>query len=46
MINPESISSLKHTPSKRSKIIKFIMDLPVVGTSVYNMQMRRENIEY
>ena len=46
MINPESISNLKCTPSKRSRIIKFIMDLPIVGTAVYNMQMRRENIEY
>ena len=27
-------------------MINFIMDLTVIGTAVYNMQMRHENIEY
>jgi len=39
-------ADVKETFIKRSRIIKFIMDLPIVGTAVYNMQMRRENIEY
>ena len=46
LINPESISALHNVPSGRSKSIKFIMDLPIIGTAVYNMYMRRENLEY
>lgn len=46
LINPESITNLKNVPSKKSKIIKFIMDLPIIGTSVYNMHIGRENLEY
>ena len=46
MINPESISKLKHMPQKNSKITKTLMDLPIIGTTIYNIYMSRENIEY
>ncbi len=47
MINPESISSQECTPSKRSRIIKFIMDLPIVNYSCIQQHAdAAENIEY
>lgn len=46
LINPQNIQNLQNTPSRRSKIIKFIMDFPIIGTAVYNIYMRRENLEY
>ncbi len=46
LINPESISKLSRVPGRNGKIIKFLMDLPIIGTAVYNMITRKENIEY
>lgn len=46
MVNPERISSLKSVPRKNSKVIKFIMDLPIIGTAIYNMFVSRDNLEY
>lgn len=46
MVNPESISKLRQMPEKNSKITKTLMDLPIIGTTIYNIYMSRENIEY
>jgi len=46
LINPESLTSLSRIPGKHSKIRKFILDFPIIGTAVYHLLTRRENIEY
>jgi pimeloyl-ACP methyl ester carboxylesterase len=46
LVNPESPSKLSCIPGKNSKIRKFVVDLPIVGTSVYHMLTRKENVEY
>lgn len=46
LVNPETLTSLSRIPGKRSKIRKFILDLPVIGTAVYHLLTRRENVEY
>lgn len=36
LINPESLTELNKIPSKQSKLLKFIIDTPIVGTFVFN----------
>ena len=38
LINPPSLASLNRIPSKRSKLHKFILELPVFGTLIYNIR--------
>ncbi len=37
LINPQSLSRLNRIPSKRTKLLKLLIDTPVLGTFVYNM---------
>lgn len=46
MVNPEKISKLNGIPGKRSKMTKFLMDLPIIGTAIYNMIINRNSLEY
>ncbi|MCI7813336.1 MAG: alpha/beta fold hydrolase [Lachnospiraceae bacterium] len=46
IINPESISSLNMIPTKKSKIAKFILELPVVGSTVYHILTSKKKLEY
>lgn len=46
LVNPESLTSLSRVPGNHSKIRKLILDFPVIGTAVYHLLTRRENIEY
>ncbi len=36
-INPQSLFHLNQIPSKQTKILKFMMDTPILGTFIYNM---------
>ncbi len=44
-INPESIYNLNMIPSKHSKLLKFLIDSPVLGTFIYNLLTTKKNIE-
>lgn len=46
IINPESIARLNMIPTKKSKIAKFILELPIVGTTVYHILTRKKKLEY
>lgn len=45
LINPPALSSLNKAPNKKTKFYKFLLELPVFGTLVYNMITCRDNIE-
>ena len=45
LINPEDIDVLNQIPSRNSKIAKYLLELPLVGTLVYNMLTSKSNIE-
>lgn len=45
LINPPSLSSLNKAPCKKTKLLKFLLEIPVFGTLVYNMITARENVE-
>lgn len=36
-INPPSLYQLNQIPSKQTKILKFLMDTPILGTFIYNL---------
>lgn len=36
-INPQSLYQLNQIPSKQTKILKLMMDTPILGTFIYNM---------
>lgn len=45
LINPPSLSDLNKIPGKRSKLYKFLLELPVFGTLVYNMITCQSNVQ-
>jgi len=44
-INPTSLSVLNQVPSHNSKLAKFLFDIPVIGTLLFNICNNRTNIE-
>ena len=46
MINPHSLSFLKQVPDEKAKILRAIMSIPVLGTTVYNIFMNKRRLEY
>ena len=40
-INPQSLFQLNQIPSRQTKILKLLLDTPVLGTFLYNMQTGR-----
>lgn len=45
LINPPSLENLNKIPSKRSKFLKILLELPVFGTLIYNMKTCQSNIQ-
>lgn len=37
LVNPESLNSLAKIPSKQKNTLKFLIDLPIFGTLIYNI---------
>lgn len=46
LINPEDPAVLSLVPDKKSKAAKVLLELPLVGSLVYNIVYARPNIEY
>lgn len=46
MINPKTLTSLKMTPNDRSKILKNLFNLPVIGKTAYYIAVNKQNTEY
>lgn len=42
-INPQSINKLNQVPSKQTKLLKLLIDTPIIGTFLYNMLTRKES---
>lgn len=45
LINPENLSDLVKTPSKQKNALKFLIDLPIIGTLIYNIIYSPKGIE-
>lgn len=45
LINPPSLSCMAKIPNKKSKLYKFILEIPVFGTLIYNMKTCQSNIQ-
>lgn len=46
LVNPDSPNKLECIPDKRSKVLKWIMDCPILGTSIYYLLNAENQIEY
>lgn len=44
IISPVSLESLIKTPTKRKNTLKFLIDLPIFGTLIYNLIFTEKNI--
>ena len=45
LVNPPELTVLNKIPGKRSKLYKFLLELPIFGTLVYNMITCQSNIQ-
>lgn len=43
-INPKNISKYNQIPTKRSKINKYLIEMPIIGTFIYNLISNKESI--
>lgn len=43
LINPQSLNKLNQIPTKHTKLIKMLIDVPVIGTFVYNLLTSKES---
>ncbi|MCI8485366.1 MAG: alpha/beta hydrolase [Lachnospiraceae bacterium] len=46
VINPANLAKLCKTPNKRKNALKFLIDLPVFGTMIYNLVFAKNNIDH
>ena len=44
LINPERLSDLARTPDKKKNTMKFLIDLPIIGTMIYNICYSKNKI--
>lgn len=45
MVNPLPLTELAKCPNKRTKTLKFLIEIPIIGTLLYNIIHSREAIE-
>lgn len=45
-ISPPSLDSLQKNPTNKNNLLKKIIELPIIGTFCYNMQMTEDKINY
>ena len=45
MVNPLSLAELAKCPNKRTKTLKFLIEIPIIGTLLYNIIHSREAID-
>lgn len=45
-INPTDLSDLCKMPDKQKNTLKYLIDLPIIGTFFYNLIFSKRNIEY
>lgn len=45
-VNPQSIGKLARTETRKSRVAKELISLPVLGTSLYNMEESHRNIDF
>lgn len=43
-INPQSLYQANQIPTKQTKLLKWLVDLPIIGTLIYNMQTSKKSI--
>lgn len=44
-VNPDSFSATSRIPDKNSRLAKFLFEIPIIGTLVYNMNFNRYKIQ-
>lgn len=45
VINPSDLSELSKTPNKQKNILKYLIELPIIGAFIYNLIFCKKNIE-
>lgn len=44
LVNPNPIDNLRAVPEKNNRIVKFLMETPILGTFIYNMTVHEKKI--
>lgn len=46
VINPSDLTELCKTPDKKKNALKYLIDSPIIGTLIYNLEYSKQNVEY
>ncbi len=46
LINPESIAYINQPQTKRKKMLKLLLSVPVIGTTAYNIMINKKKLEH
>lgn len=44
LLNPQSLGRMNLSPNRQTRLMKFILDMPVLGTFIYNMLTAKESL--
>lgn len=45
LINPQNINQLNLIPNKKTRLLKFLIDTPIIGTFLYNLQTGKRHFK-
>ncbi|MGC4018807.1 MAG: alpha/beta fold hydrolase [Muricomes sp.] len=45
MVNPQNLVTLAKVPTKRTKVLRYVISTPIIGTFIYNMLINKRTIE-
>ena len=46
LVNPSSLVKLNQIPNKNTKMQKFLLEIPIIGTMIYHMMVSRIHVEH
>ena len=46
LVNPDNLKQLNKIPSKKTKTLKFLLEIPIIGTSIYHILTGKYNFDH
>lgn len=46
LVNPDNLKQLNKVPSKKTKTLKFLLEIPIIGTTIYHILTGKHNFDH